>query len=117
MFFLSHQTQDGAMAQRLHTALLRRRPALEIFLDSERLLGGDVWQQRLVDELSAADGVLLLLGRKLGPWQEREFQEAQRLQLLAGRERRPRIIPIALTPDAPLPAFAALYLSDRKSVV
>jgi TIR domain-containing protein/conflict system STAND superfamily ATPase len=107
--FLSYQTQDAAMAQRLHTALLRRRPALDIFLDREKLLVGDVWQQRLVEELSAADGVLLLLGRKLGPWQEREFQEAQRLQLLAGRESRPRIIPIALTLDVPLPAFAALY--------
>ena len=46
---------------------------------------------------------------RYGPWQEREFQEAQRLQLLAGRERRPRIIPIALTADVRLPAFAALY--------
>jgi hypothetical protein len=107
--FLSYQTQDVALAQRLHTALRRRRPALEIFLDSEKLLVGDVWQQKLADEIAAADGVLLLLGRRLGPWQEREFQEAQRLQLLAGRARRPRIIPIALTPDAPLPAFAALY--------
>src|SRR5262249_3672133 len=26
-----------------------------------------------------------------------------------GRENRPRIIPVALTPDTPLPAFAALY--------
>jgi hypothetical protein len=60
--FLSYQTQDAALAKRLHAALLRQRPAFEIFLDREKLLVGDVWQQRLVDELSAADGVLLLLG-------------------------------------------------------
>jgi hypothetical protein len=65
--FLSYQTRDGAMAQRLRTALLRRRPALEIFFDREKLLVGDVWQQRLADELAAADAVLLLLGRRLGP--------------------------------------------------
>src|SRR5262245_32257111 len=107
--FLSYQTQEGDLAQRLYTALLRRRPGLEIFFDHEGLVAGDVWQHKLADELAAADAVLLLLGRRLGPWQEREFQEAQRLQLLAGRERRPRIIPIALIPDAHLPAFAALY--------
>src|SRR5258708_1291901 len=107
--FLSYQTQDGNSAQRLCTALLRRHPALEIFFDRKGLIAGDVWEQNLADELAAADAVLLLLGRRLGPWQGGEFQEAQRLQLLAGRERRPRIIPVALTPDAPLPAFAALY--------
>src|SRR5262245_41383555 len=95
--FLSYQTQDTATAQHLRTTLMRRLPALDIFFEQEKFLVGDVWQQRLADELSAADAVLLLLGRKLGPWQEREFQEAQRLQLLAGRERRPRVIPIALT--------------------
>src|SRR5260370_42629518 len=106
--FLSYQTPDPAMAQRLRTALLRRRPALEILIDREGLLVGDVWQQRLVDELSAADGVLLLLRRKLGSWQEREFQEAQRPQLLAGPGKRPPIITICLTPDPPPAAFAAV---------
>jgi hypothetical protein len=45
--FLSYQTQDAALAQRFRTALLRRRPALEIFIDREGLLVGDVCQQRL----------------------------------------------------------------------
>lgn len=97
------------MAERLHTALLRRRPALQIFFDRMRLQAGDVWTRKLADGLSAADGIVLLLGRKLGTWQELEFQEAQRLQLLAGRDRRPRIVSVVWAPDAPLPPFAALY--------
>jgi len=43
------------LAQRLHTGLICQRPALEIFLDSGKLLAGDVWQQKLADEIAAAD--------------------------------------------------------------
>jgi hypothetical protein len=107
--FVSYRTDEGTVARRLSEALERRWPGLQVFFDRNEIAAGEVWQRRLAEELSAADVVLLLLGRRLGPWQELEFQEAQRLQLLAGRAGRPRIIPIALTQDAALPAFAALY--------
>lgn len=106
--FLSYSTGDHDAARRLKDALERARPGVAIFFAPQSLVAGDVWQARLADSLAESDILLLLLGRKLGPWQERECQEAQRLQLLAGRNGRPRIVPVALGGDAVLPGFVGL---------
>lgn len=106
--FLSYSTGDYDAARRLKDALERARPGVGIFFAPQSLVAGDVWQARLADSLAESDILLLLLGRKLGPWQERECQEAQRLQLLTGRGGRPRIVPVALGNDAVLPGFVGL---------
>jgi WD40 repeat protein len=106
--FLSYSTPDHDAARRLKDALERARPGVAFFFAPQSLVAGDVWQARLADSLAEADVLLLMLGRKLGPWQERECQEAQRLQLLAGRGGRPRIVPVALGNDAVLPGFVGL---------
>jgi hypothetical protein len=108
--FLSYQTRDIAPAERLAEALRRERPELDIFLAPRVLTAGAYWLPRLADELATADAMLLLVGQRIGPWQELEYYEAQRLSRLAGRDGRPAIVPVIMVEQAPgLPFFDLLH--------
>jgi hypothetical protein len=89
--FLSYQTRDLDPAERLAQGLHRERPDLTVFVAPRALAAGAYWLPRLADELARADAVLFLVGQRIGPWQELEYYEAQRLSRQAGRNGRPLI--------------------------
>jgi subtilisin family serine protease len=108
--FLSYLTRDIEPAERLAEGLRRQRPDLEVFLDRRVLAVGAYWIPRLADELAKADAVLFLVGQRIGPWQELEYYEAQRLSRKAGRDGRPVIVPVIMEKQAPgLPFFELLH--------
>ena len=114
--FLSYHTPDRDKAERLGEALQRSRPQTEVFFAPRSILGGSYWQQRLAIEIDQSDAVLLLLGEKVGPWQEDEYFEARRLSRKTERAGKPTIIPVVLadrTPGLPfLNLMHQLYLPE-----
>lgn len=101
--FLSYSTQDTLTAERIRQGLLAQRPDLDIYLAPKRNELGAYWIKRLERELAAADAIILLIGRHIGPWQELEYYDALRRNRSSGR---PQIIPILLADTAPgLPFF------------
>lgn len=96
--FMSYSTQDHASADALRRAVLARRPGLDVYFAPRRNEIGAYWIARMAEELRAADAVLLLLGRRVGPWQELEYYEALRRNRQGGR---PVIAPVLLEDVAP----------------
>lgn len=96
--FLSYSDLDRAVAVRLHEGLRHRRPDLDLYLAPVRNRLGAYWIPRLAEELAAADAVLLLMGDRVGTWQELEYAEAVRLNR---NTRRPLIAPILLGDAVP----------------
>lgn len=105
--FLSYSTPDHETADRIRHALAQQRPGMDIYFAPLRNDAGAYWIARLDDELAQADAVLLLLGHRVGPWQELEYFEALRHHRLAGR---PLIVPLVLVDSAPaLPFLEQLH--------
>ncbi|MEE8271392.1 MAG: TIR domain-containing protein, partial [Alphaproteobacteria bacterium] len=96
--FLSYNSRDRETADRLREALLRRRPDLDIYFAPVRNMIGAYWISQLGDELKAADAVLLLLGERVGAWQELEYYDALKRNR---KTERPLIAPIALAETLP----------------
>ncbi len=108
--FLSYQTRDLSSAERLTEALRRERPDIEVFLAPRVLTAGAYWLPRLAEELAKADAVLFLVGQRIGPWQELEYYEAQRLARQPDRLGRPAILPVIMAGQAPgLPFLDLLH--------
>jgi hypothetical protein len=106
--FVSYHTPDLDEAQRIASALALRRPGIECFLAPRSVIGGAYWVPSLAYEISRADAVLFLAGRRIGPWQELEYYEA--LRLAREQAGRPRLVPIVTAGQAPgLPFFAQLH--------
>src|SRR5262245_50227920 len=99
--FLSYQSRDINHAERMAEGLRQQRPDLDVFLDARVLTAGAYWVPRLADEVAKADAVLLLVGQRIGPWQELEYYEALRLSRLPGRNGRPVILPVVMERQAP----------------
>jgi hypothetical protein len=99
--FLSYQSRDIDRAERMAEGLRRQRPDLDIFLDARVLTAGAYWVPGLANELARTDAVLLLVGQRIGPWQELEYYEALRLSRLPERNGRPMIVPVIMERQAP----------------
>ena len=104
--FISYHTPDTGEADRLRDALSMRSPGLDLYLAPARNAVGAYWLPRLGEELQAADAVLLVLGDKVGPWQELEYYEAMRLSRRSGR---PLIVPVVIGKVAPGLPFLDLH--------
>jgi len=105
--FVSFYSQDHRQAERVVARLQEAVPRLETYFAPESNTGGAYWLPRLADELAIADAVLLLIGRRLGPWQEMEYFEAMRLSRAGGR---PLVVPLLLEDEAPgLPFLDQLH--------
>ena len=104
--FISYHTPDGDQARLLRDALSARSPGLDLYFAPTRNTLGAYWLPRLGEELQASDAVLLLLGDKVGPWQELEYYEAMRLSRAS---RRPLIVPIVIGKVAPGLQFLDLH--------
>jgi WD40 repeat protein len=104
--FVSYHTPDYEEADRLRAALSTRSPGLEVYFAPAQNTLGAYWLPRLGEELQASDAVLLVLGDKVGPWQELEYYEAMRLSRQSGR---PLIVPVVIGTVAPGLPFLDLH--------
>lgn len=76
-WFVSYNSQDQALADRVASALRTRLPDSQIFFAPASLRAGGYWLPTLAQEIAAADVFLLLVGDKgLGRWQVLEYYEA-----------------------------------------
>jgi len=96
--FLSYNNRDRPVAERICEALKRARPDLDIYFAPERNQVGAYWMDLLGQELAESDAVILLLGERVGDWQEIEYYDALKRNRKAGR---PLIAPIALAERLP----------------
>lgn len=76
-WFLSYNSQDLELAQRLAAEIARRDGQANIFFAPQSLRPGAYWMPALAKEIAEATAFLLLVGKNgLGPWQTLEYQEA-----------------------------------------
>jgi hypothetical protein len=75
-WFLSYHSPDGALAERLKTAI-ERCDATSSVLPTRNLRAGGFWSAQLAQELAEATAFILLVGeRGVGDWQLPEYAEA-----------------------------------------
>jgi len=76
-WFLSYNSQDLALMQRLQAALGQRDPGAKIFFARTSLRAGGFWLPELAKSIAEATAFVLMVGEKgLGPWQVMEYYEA-----------------------------------------
>ena len=76
-WFLSFNSSDRALAERLKVSIERRDSGSRVFFDATSLRAGGYWQPALAQGIDEADAFVLLVGEKgLGPWQRLEYYEA-----------------------------------------
>jgi TIR domain len=76
-WFLSYNSQDFDLAQRLVTGIARKDAAAKVFFAPKSLRPGAYWMPALAKEIAEATAFVLLVGNNgLGPWQTLEYQEA-----------------------------------------
>jgi WD40 repeat protein len=103
-WFLSYNTQDLALMERLEGALRHKDPDAQIFFAPKSLRAGASWLRALDDAIGQATAVVLLVGEKgIGAWQVDEYLEA--------RARRVPVILILLEgqPAPGLPLLRQLH--------
>jgi len=107
--FVSYHTPDTEIATRITELLESARRDLSVFIAPREMAGGGLWVPKLAEELARSDVVIFLAGSRIGPWQEIEYYEAQRLSRSPAHSGRPQIIPVVIAPRAPgLPFFGLL---------
>jgi TIR domain/SIR2-like domain len=91
--FISYAHEDGDLARRTYDAL--QKANFEPWLDTDRLSGGELWDDRIRDELEGADFVLVIyspaLCRKTDSYVNKEIALARERKL---RVRGPFLIPL-----------------------
>lgn len=70
--FISYHTPDADAARRIVDGAARSLPAFDPYIAPRSNIAGDYWLPRLGDEIERADALLLLLGDRIGAWQEIE---------------------------------------------
>ena len=101
--FVSYQTLDSDVAKAVAEGIKAHRSDAAVFFAPETLSAGAYWLPRLAKEIDACQGILLLIGKRVGKWQELEYLEAVRLARDTGK---PLIVPVIMGDTAPgLPFF------------
>ena len=76
-WFLSYHSPDQALAERLKAAIERKDVASRVFFAPTHLRAGGSWSAQLSQEISQANGFILLIGKSgIGKWQVPEYYEA-----------------------------------------
>jgi formylglycine-generating enzyme required for sulfatase activity len=76
-WFLSYNSQDFQLAERLVAEISRKDAKASIFFAPKSLRPGTYWMPTLAKEIAEATAFVLLIGKNgLGPWQTLEYQEA-----------------------------------------
>lgn len=96
--FVSYSTSDQSNVMDLVDSIRNDAPDLDMYLAPRSNVGGSYWLPRLGQELERSDAVLLLLGNRVGAWQELEYFEALRFNR---KVSKPRIVPVLLGEDKP----------------
>jgi len=91
--FIAYASKDAHYAKRLHALLSAL--GYSVFLDSEALVGGDRWSDKVRQALQGSMLTLILISDRIDSayFQQEEILEAIEL----ARERRSRVVPIYLT--------------------
>jgi Leucine-rich repeat (LRR) protein len=110
--FLCHNTNDKEAARRIAARLKRR--SIRYWLDEERILPGEFWQDAMARGLRESSCTVVLIGEHpLERWQYQELQVA--LNHAAGPGEY-RVIPLLLPPRTCLPGDAPAFLHTRHTV-
>ena len=107
--FVSYHTPDSDAAKAIADGVSIRRPDAEIFFAPRALTGGAYWLPRLAEEVGRSEALLLIIGKRIGPWQEIEYYEAMRLAKTKAREGKPLIVPVIISDQAPGLPFLELH--------
>jgi formylglycine-generating enzyme required for sulfatase activity len=76
-WFLSYNSQDIDLAERLVAAISRKDAEGQVFFAPRSLRPGAYWMPELAAQIAEATAFVLLVGKNgLGPWQTLEYQEA-----------------------------------------
>src|SRR5262245_25168046 len=76
-WFLSFNSLDRALAERLKASIERKDTGSRVFFDATSMRAGAYWQPALAKGIDEADAFVLLVGQNgLGPWQTLEYYEA-----------------------------------------
>jgi hypothetical protein len=76
-WFLSYNSQDLVLMQRLELALKQKDPDASIYFAPKRMRAGGFWLPELSMKLADATAFLMLVGRNgVGRWQAMEYYEA-----------------------------------------
>jgi hypothetical protein len=87
-WFLSYNSRDLDLVERLETALRRKDPEAKIFFAPSALRAGGYWLPQLADAIGESTVFVLLVGeRGLGPWQVDEYYEARDVPAASALDR------------------------------
>src|SRR3984957_20953937 len=76
-WFLSYNSADHALAERLKAGIERKDSASRVFFASTNLRAGGSWSAQLPQEIADASAFILLIGPAgIGKWQVPEYDEA-----------------------------------------
>jgi formylglycine-generating enzyme required for sulfatase activity len=76
-WFLSYNSADHALAERLKAGIERKDSASRVFFASTNLRAGGSWSAQLAQEIADASAFILLIGPAgIGKWQVPEYDEA-----------------------------------------
>ena len=76
-WFLSYNSQDFELAQRIAAEIERKDAGATMFLAPKSLRPGTYWMPTLAKEIAEANVFVLVVGKSgLGPWQTIEYHEA-----------------------------------------
>jgi formylglycine-generating enzyme required for sulfatase activity/cellulose biosynthesis protein BcsQ len=76
-WFLSYNSSDQLLAERLKAAIERKNPASRVVIAPTHFRAGTFWLPQFAQELSEATGFILLVGEHgVGDWQVLEYYEA-----------------------------------------
>jgi GTPase SAR1 family protein len=110
--FLCHNSKEKAYVRDISEYL--QQAEINYWLDEERLLGGDRWQDGLARGLRESASTVVFIGAHgWGDWQLEELQVA--LNLAAGK-RAHRVIPLLLPPLREVPADFPAFLRTRHAI-
>jgi hypothetical protein len=121
--FLSHARTNGQLSREnklIREALLRRRPRLRVFLDSESIDSSELWLTALDQAQRSSRATVILVSNTTGssPWQLAEIVTA--IELYKGSAGAHRVFPIRWNGDIPWPAglviFQGVTVSDEGGV-
>jgi tetratricopeptide (TPR) repeat protein len=107
--FLAHNSADRALVEELAEHL--RQEGLLVFLDSQEILPGALWQEELVRALNESRACLVCIGpAELGPWTHKEMSLA--IDRSVKEPSSFLVIPVFLPgvpTEASLPSLLALH--------
>lgn len=111
--FISHATADGAFVRQLRDALEGR--GLPVWVDSQKLRGGDKLAAEIAAAIEAARAVIVVLGPETvnSPWVRQEIRQALTVeqQRKASGDDEYRVIPVLLPGIEP--AALGLWFGDE----